>query len=126
MSLRRAFDREKPSGDIEYARYEPPYGQSRPVDDNFVVGAPSPCDEDMVCESSVASDADECTVRPQMRLAPKASRKALFSADELSNRLKKLDAGFSDRLIQLINESGKKDSEIYKKANIDRKLFSKI
>jgi len=126
VSLRRAFDREKPSGDIEYARYEPPYGQSRPVDDNFVVGAPSPCDEDMVCESSVASDADECTVRPQMRLAPKASRKALFSADELSNRLKKLDAGFSDRLIQLINESGKKDSEIYKKANIDRKLFSKI
>lgn len=44
----------------------------------------------------------------------------------LDDRLKHLDAGFSETLLTRIDRSGKKDSEIYKKANVDRKLFSKI
>ena len=44
----------------------------------------------------------------------------------LGSLLAHLDAGFSETLLKLIDRSGKKDSEIYKKANVDRKLFSKI
>ena len=44
----------------------------------------------------------------------------------LDDLLDRLDAGFSETLLKLIDRSGKKDSEIYKKANVDRKLFSKI
>lgn len=44
----------------------------------------------------------------------------------LDDVLTQLDAGFSETLLKLIDRSGKKDSVIYKKANVDRKLFSKI
>ena len=44
----------------------------------------------------------------------------------LDEALAHLDAGFSETLLKLIDRSGKKDAEVYKKANVDRKLFSKI
>lgn len=44
----------------------------------------------------------------------------------LDDMLNNLDKGFSETLLYLIDRTGKKDSEIYKKANVDRKLFSKI
>ena len=51
---------------------------------------------------------------------------APMAANGLDDLLAHLDAGFSETLLKLIDRSGKKDSEIYKKANVDRKLFSKI
>ena len=51
---------------------------------------------------------------------------APVDSDDLGELLRNLDAGFSETLLRLIDRTGKKDSEIYKKANVDRKLFSKI
>ena len=51
---------------------------------------------------------------------------ASTSIRSLDDLLIHLDAGFSETLLHLIDRSGQKDSEIYKKANVDRKLFSKI
>ena len=49
-----------------------------------------------------------------------------MAASGLDEALAHLDAGFSATLLKLIDRSGKKDAEVYKKANVDRKLFSKI
>ena len=57
---------------------------------------------------------------------PSACEAAPMAASGLDEALAHLDAGFSETLLKLIDRSGKKDSEIYKKANVDRKLFSKI
>lgn len=70
------------------------------------------------------------------RISTKMLDAAVFSAPqcinaqaetcELSDLLLDLDASFSETLLKLIDRTEKKDSEIYKKANVDRKLFSKI
>ena len=64
---------------------------------------------EVVCESAM----------PTPMMAPKA-------VGGLDDLLAHLDAGFSETLLKLIDRSGKKDAEVYKKANVDRKLFSKI
>ena len=47
-------------------------------------------------------------------------------AASLEEILRQEDAGFTEILLRRIDESGKKDSEIYKKANISKQHFSKI
>lgn len=50
----------------------------------------------------------------------------LFDEKELQKMVQQTDAGFSETLLKLIDKSGEKDSDVYKRANVDRKLFSKI
>ena len=44
----------------------------------------------------------------------------------LKDLLSQADAGFTETLLKLIDKTGKKDSEIYKKANLSKQHFSKI
>lgn len=68
--------------------------------------------------------APPCAPAPTKQRPSAAKPTGLFQ--KLSEYLKANDAGFGETLLKYIDRTGKKDSEIYKRANIDRKLFSKI
>ena len=67
-----------------------------------------------ICENAVLRESLPC--------APMAAAKAA----SLEDMLKQADAGFTETLLKLIDQTGKKDSEIYKKALLTKQHFSKI
>ena len=77
-----------------------------------------------MCMPSPPMAAQECMAP---RKAPKKSSLPFVRPKpSLQELLRETDAGFSETLLTLIDRTGKKDSEVYTRANVSRQHFSKI
>ena len=108
---------EAPVQDAEEAVYEqaPHYPEAGR---ETAQGAPAPAE--IMAEPSKAAGMR----KPDARVAEPS--KSAAPARSLQDVMSRVGESFQECLLRLIDERGLKDAQVYKRANIDRKLFSKI
>ncbi len=98
---------------------------------------------DSACDDELSFDETECKSAPAISAFKLPDKKAAkqrqvesealkapvapkFAKESLDDRIKQLDESFTEMLMRKIDESGMTDPEVYRRANVNRRLFSKI
>ena len=77
-------------------------------------------------KETCAPKADRSPIQVKPSVVRTKKQAAKLDTVELAKMVKQTDAGFTETHLKLIDKSGEKDSDVYKRANVDRRLFSKI
>ncbi len=75
---------------------------------------------------ALESAPEKMNAQASAAMAMPAAMPMMADEPDLDDLIGNLDEPFSDALLKLIDAKGRTDVEVYKKANLDRKLFSKI
>ena len=109
-----------------------PWAEINAVRPDEICGAKPEHTEALPSEAAEAFEPKSDQVRPKLQSArpvsskPAAPQAAAGAGGDLQRRIAQLDKSFQQMLLREIDLRGMTDAQCYKKANLDRKLFSKI
>lgn len=124
------FDRVEQFIDEHYVEEHPVRGENRPDMQVGRLSFSAPPEMARPCAAPRREkrlfERAERAEREDVCAMPAPARRAVPAAAELDEWLDHLDAGFAETLLALIDAKGMTDAQCYKKANVDKKVFSKI